>query len=139
MTSLSSALPQVRPCLLRRAPAVATVITAADIEATGATNLDGILETIPGLHLERSTVLNMATYAVRGVCSALSKPEVLVLMNGARFGISLGSFNSCDTLVLHGDERGRINVAVSVQHSRTAGLRALVELDASRGFDQCEC
>ncbi|HEY0847740.1 MAG TPA: TonB-dependent receptor plug domain-containing protein, partial [Noviherbaspirillum sp.] len=39
---------------LRRAPAVATVITARDIEAMGATDLDEVLETVPGLHVSRT-------------------------------------------------------------------------------------
>ncbi len=34
-----------------RAPAVATVITAQEIEAIGATDLDQVLETVPGLHV----------------------------------------------------------------------------------------
>lgn len=67
---------------LRRAPAVATVITAEDIEATGATTLDDILETVPGMHVGRSTVLNMAIYTIRGVRNGISNPQVLVLLNG---------------------------------------------------------
>ena len=34
---------------LTRAPAVATVITAADIQAIGATDFDDVLQTVPGL------------------------------------------------------------------------------------------
>ena len=36
---------------VRLAPSVASVITAADIEAIGATTLDDVLETVPGLHV----------------------------------------------------------------------------------------
>jgi len=179
---------------LRRAPAVATVITAADIQATGATSLDGILETVPGLHVSRSTVLNMGIYTIRGVRSTLNNPQVLVLINGtpltnaysgdrglvsadmpleniarieiirgpgsalygadafsgvinivtktakeqegSRFGVRLGSFNSRDAWVLHGSKWAGIDVAASLQHSRTAGPRPLVERDAQSGFDQ---
>ncbi|MFZ6681588.1 TonB-dependent receptor plug domain-containing protein [Undibacterium sp. Tian12W] len=179
---------------LRRAPAVATVITAADIEATGATSLDGILETVPGLHVGRSTVMNMAIYTIRGMRNTLSNPQVLVLINGTpvinaytgdrglisadmplenvarieiirgpgsalygadafsgvinivtktakeqsgtRFGSRLGSFNSRDAWVLHGGKWGGIEVAASLQHSRTAGAQALVERDAQSGYDQ---
>src|SRR5688572_13783788 len=39
---------------LRRAPAVATVITAQDIAAMGAIDLDEVLEAVAGLHVARS-------------------------------------------------------------------------------------
>src|SRR3972149_7028667 len=39
---------------IARAPAVASVITAADIKAMGATDLDQVLETVPGLHVSNS-------------------------------------------------------------------------------------
>ncbi|MFZ6708654.1 TonB-dependent receptor plug domain-containing protein [Undibacterium sp. TC9W] len=178
---------------LRRAPAVATVITAADIEVTGATSLDGILETVPGLHVGRSTVMNMAIYTIRGMRNTLSNPQVLVLINGTpvinaytgdrglisadmplenvarieiirgpgsalygadafsgvinivtktakeqngtRLGSRLGSFNSRDAWVLHGGKWGDIEVAASLQHSRTAGSKELVERDAQTGYD----
>lgn len=179
---------------LRRAPAVATVITAADIEAMGATSLDGVLETVPGLHVSRSTVLNMSIYTIRGVRSGLSNPQVLVLINGTpvtnaysgdrglisadmplenvarievirgpgsalygadafsgviniitknakeqdgtRFGMRLGSFQGVDAWVLHGGKLGSIDVAASLQYSKTAGANPLVERDAQTGFDQ---
>lgn len=52
---------------ISRAPAVATVITAADIEAMGATDLDEVLETVPGFHVARSTQGYSPVYVVRGV------------------------------------------------------------------------
>ena len=64
-----------------RAPAVTTVITAQDIEAIGATDLDEVLETVPGLHVSRDTVLNNPIYVIRGIYSS-TNPEVLVLING---------------------------------------------------------
>ena len=64
-----------------RAPAVTTVITAQDIEAIGATDLDEVLETVPGLHVSRDTILNNPIYAIRGIHSS-TNPEVLVLING---------------------------------------------------------
>lgn len=42
--------------LLRRAPCVATVITAQDIAAMGTIDLDEVLETVPGLPVSRSPV-----------------------------------------------------------------------------------
>ena len=65
---------------LRRAPAVATVITSEDIAAMGATDLDEVLETVPGLHVNRSS--NYAPlYVIRGVFSNFT-PQVLMLQNG---------------------------------------------------------
>ena len=37
---------------LRRAPAVASVVTAQDIAAMGATDLDQVMETIAGIHVK---------------------------------------------------------------------------------------
>ena len=67
---------------LRRLPAVATVISAADIVATGASSLDAVLETVLVLHVTRSAILSNAIYTIRGVRIGLSNPQVLVLVNG---------------------------------------------------------
>ncbi len=64
-----------------RAPAVATVITAEDIKALGATDLDEVLETVPGLHVARGTQANMSVYVIRGVHRD-ANPQVLMLVNG---------------------------------------------------------
>jgi iron complex outermembrane receptor protein len=64
-----------------RAPAVATVITAEDIKASGASDLDEVLETVPGLHVARSTQGNLPVYVIRGVHRD-TNPQVLMLMNG---------------------------------------------------------
>lgn len=69
------------PQTLRRAPAVATVITAQDIAAMGATDLDEVLETVPGLHVGRSNVAYSPLYQIRGVASDFN-PQVLMLQNG---------------------------------------------------------
>jgi outer membrane receptor for ferrienterochelin and colicin len=66
---------------LRRAPAVASVITAQDIAAMGATDLDQILESIAGIHVGRSPNQYSPLYLVRGIYSAYM-PQVLVLQNG---------------------------------------------------------
>jgi outer membrane receptor protein involved in Fe transport len=66
---------------LTRAPAVATVITAQDIEAIGATNLDEVLETVPGLHVSHSKIAYAPIYTIRGIGTEYN-PEVLMLTNG---------------------------------------------------------
>ncbi len=64
-----------------KAPSVASVITAQDIEAMGARDLDEILESVPGLHVGRSYLLNAPVYSVRGISSDVN-PETLFLVNG---------------------------------------------------------
>lgn len=66
---------------LRRAPAVATVITAEDIAAMGATDLDDVLESVPGFHVSRSFQANSPLYVVRGISSDYN-PQLLMLENG---------------------------------------------------------
>src|SRR5438105_2117588 len=66
---------------LRRAPAVATVITAQDIAAMGATDLDEVLETVPGIHVGRSNQGYPPLYLIRGIYSEFN-PQTLVLQNG---------------------------------------------------------
>lgn len=66
---------------LSQAPAVTSVITAEMIAAMGATDLDQVLETVPGLHIGRSNVGYNPIYVFRGVASTYN-PQVLVLVNG---------------------------------------------------------
>jgi outer membrane receptor for ferrienterochelin and colicin len=67
---------------LRRAPAVATVITAEDIAAMGATDLDQVLETVPGLHVTRNAINYAPSYIVRGIASSgTANPQILMLQN----------------------------------------------------------
>ncbi len=66
---------------ISRAPAVATVITARDIEAMGARNLDEVLETVPGLHVSRSSLYLNPIYSIRGIRTD-TNPHVLILVNG---------------------------------------------------------
>lgn len=66
---------------LTKAPSVATVITADDIKAIGATDLDEVLETVPGLHVDRRQQGYNSIYTIRGVYSP-ANPQVLVLING---------------------------------------------------------
>ncbi len=65
---------------LEEAPAIATVITAEEIEAMGATDIDDILETIPGLHVARDRAYN-PIYTIRGIYSEFNA-EILLMING---------------------------------------------------------
>ena len=73
---------------LRRAPAVATVITAEDIRAMGAAELDDVLETVPGMHVARSPLVYEPLYVTRGIFS-LNNPQILVLQNGVPLTVLL--------------------------------------------------
>lgn len=66
---------------LRRAPAVASVITAQDIAAMGATDLDEVLETVPGIHVSRNNQALNPLYLIRGIYSEFN-PQTLMLQNG---------------------------------------------------------
>jgi outer membrane receptor protein involved in Fe transport len=72
---------------VRRAPAVATVITAQDIAAMGAVDLDEVLETVPGFHISRSSNNYSPIYIIRGIYSQLN-PQVLMLQNGIPVTVS---------------------------------------------------
>jgi len=64
-----------------KAPSVASVITAEDIKAMGATDIDEALETVPGLHVARSKDGYNPIYSFRGISSEFN-PQVLMLING---------------------------------------------------------
>lgn len=66
---------------LTRAPAVATVITAQDIESMGATDLDQALASVPGLHVSMSNVALIPLYEFRGIATQYNS-QVLVMVNG---------------------------------------------------------
>jgi len=62
------------------APAVTNVVTAMDIEAIGATDIDEILETIPGLHVARRNYGYNPIYTMRGIYNDFN-PQILMLIN----------------------------------------------------------
>jgi len=64
-----------------KAPAVASIITAEEIRAMGATDIDEILETVPGLHVARSALGYSPIYVFRGMYTDVN-PQVLMLING---------------------------------------------------------
>ncbi len=65
-----------------RAPATASVITAAEIEAMGARTLDDILMQVPGLHVSLSSLSRIdSLYSIRGIHTGFNA-QVLLLING---------------------------------------------------------
>ena len=68
---------------ITRAPAVATVITAQDIAAMGATDLDQALASVPGLHVSKSHIGSKPIYSFRGI-HTFQNSQVLILVNGIR-------------------------------------------------------
>ena len=68
---------------IAKAPASATVITARDIEAMGATDLREVLESVPGIHVSSSPIAYYPRLFIRGIANAFT-PGVLFLVNGFR-------------------------------------------------------
>lgn len=66
---------------LKSAPAIASVITAEDIRAMGARDIDEVLETVPGLHVSKAAIGYNPIYVIRGIHSEFN-PQVLMLVNG---------------------------------------------------------
>jgi len=66
---------------IAKAPAVASIITAEDIRKMGATDLNHVLETVPGLHVATSYFGSTPIFTIRGVYASFN-PQVLLLING---------------------------------------------------------
>jgi iron complex outermembrane receptor protein len=66
---------------IARAPSSATVITSLDIKAMGATGLEQILESVPGLHVSMNNIASGPIYSFRGIHTTRNS-EVLMLVNG---------------------------------------------------------
>tara|TARA_B100000745_G_C20154774_1_gene395708 strand:- start:624 stop:1076 length:453 start_codon:yes stop_codon:yes gene_type:complete len=67
---------------IHKAPAVATVITADEIVRSGATDINQILERVPGLHVYPSNLSAMSPeYSIRGIHTGKNS-QVLMLVNG---------------------------------------------------------
>ncbi len=69
-----------------RSAAVTTVITSAQINTMGATDLHEVLETVPGLHATIQPVTNDYVYTMRGIKNATGA-QVLLMLNGTRFNV----------------------------------------------------
>ena len=77
---LLSATGTMRP--LHKAAAVASIVTAEEIEQMGATTLDEVLETVPGLHVGASSLSRLdSVFSFRGIHTGFN-PQVLFLVNG---------------------------------------------------------
>lgn len=75
---------------IARAPSVATVITAEDIKAIGATDISEVLETVPGIHVSSSPIGYNPIITIRGIDTQYN-PEVLMLVNGVPItGVTVG-------------------------------------------------
>jgi iron complex outermembrane receptor protein len=66
---------------ISKAPASATVITAEDIQAMGVTDLDQVMESVPGVHVAMQHVAMNPIYSFRGIYTK-ENPQVLMLVNG---------------------------------------------------------
>ena len=87
------------PQPIAKAPASATVITARDIEAMGATDLREVLESVPGIHVSTSPIAYNPRFFIRGIASAFT-PGVLFLVNGFRINTIFQGNPSLFTSVL---------------------------------------
>lgn len=66
---------------INKAPAVASVITASDIERMGALNLGQALSMVPGLNISHSGQIMAPKFNFRGITSTYN-PQTLFMMNG---------------------------------------------------------
>lgn len=67
---------------LAEAPAIVSVITLQDIEKNAATDIDDVLETVPGLHVARNSFSYYnPIYSLGGIYSVYN-PETLILLDG---------------------------------------------------------
>src|SRR5690606_7961053 len=67
------------PVAVNLAPAVATVITETDIRAMGATDLDQVLQMVPGLYVSNTFSNYNPIYAFRGIYSQVNTETRLLL------------------------------------------------------------
>jgi outer membrane receptor for ferrienterochelin and colicin len=175
------------------APAVTTVITAQDIEAMGARDLDEVLESVPGMHVSRYQSGYNPIYIMRGIYS-MDNAEILILINdvplkslvtggrsvvwagmpiqnisrieiirgpgsalygadavsgviniitkqvdeinGTEVGVRIGSYQTSDAWVQHGDKIGDVKIASSVQVFDSNGQKGIIQEDGQTFFDQ---
>ncbi|NQZ10014.1 MAG: TonB-dependent receptor [Algicola sp.] len=67
---------------LAKAPSVASVITAKQIQQMGVRTLSEVLTRVPGLHVAHSSEIYSPKFIVRGITSNLN-PQTLVLVDGS--------------------------------------------------------
>lgn len=66
---------------LDKSASTVTVINSAEIESMGATDLNQVLETVPGLHVGFSEQALNPKFNIRGITSTYN-PQTLILING---------------------------------------------------------
>ena len=76
---ISIATGQMQP--IKKAPAVASIITQEVIEKSSAETLNDLLATIPGLHVSRRARRYIPIYSIRGIYSEFN-PQILFLVDG---------------------------------------------------------
>lgn len=69
------------PKPILQAPAATSIITAQELEAMGAQDIDEALELVPGLHVSHASFIYGSRYFMRGIVSTYN-PHTLVLVNG---------------------------------------------------------
>lgn len=86
---------------LEKAPSVATIISAQDIEAMGALTIEDVLESVPGIHVQPSTLEAQENFSIRGMFTSFN-PQVLILLNGYRISSDApsGSFPSSGVITV---------------------------------------
>lgn len=109
---------------ISKAPAIVKVITAADIKAIGATDLEEVLETVPELHVARKAHAYNPLYLLRGIYST-NNPEVMLLINN----VPINSAQYGD----RGDGWGRMPVNAIARIEVIRGSGAVVHADAFAG------
>jgi outer membrane receptor for ferrienterochelin and colicin len=74
---------------ISQAPSIASIITAEDIETSGAMTMDEVLEMVPGLHIIPSTTWRLKPiYSFRGLYTPFNA-QVLIMQNGYRISNNL--------------------------------------------------
>ncbi len=109
---------------ISKAPAIVKVITAEDIQAMGATDLEEVLETVPELHVARKAHGYSPLYLLRGIYSA-NNPEVMLLINN----VPINSVQYGD----RGDGWGRMPINAIARIEVIRGSGAVVHADAFAG------
>jgi outer membrane receptor for ferrienterochelin and colicins len=97
-----------RSKLITKAPAVASIITAKQIERSGARTIDEVLESVPGLHVSSSSTRLSPVYSIRGIATD-KNPQVLVLVNGvATTNLYFGDRGPVSSMPVHAVSRVEI-------------------------------
>ena len=94
---------------ISKAPSTASVITAEDIKAMGATTLDQVLERVPGVHVSPSLQNGSNNFVFRGIKTTFT-PQVLILMNGHRISADVMSGSLIDASITSIENISRIEI-----------------------------